>query len=182
MLWPSIHGSLPAITATIAPESPLDDVRTGMLKASTNAATSRLLHLWATRVQDFIETQISTSKDHIASALVPCSAFRATKSLVALAEYLALALSPTATLYNDVGVLLSSLNGQSVASRSSGSGTPANTTGHSLSRVYFEAGLEMDPQNRHLLRNLGSYWKKERNYEETIRFAPLSPWRGDAGC
>lgn len=152
-----------------------------MLKASTNAATSRLLHLWATRVQDFIETQISTNKDHIASALVPCSALRATKSLVVLAEYLALALSPTAMLYNDIGILLSSLNGQSVASRSSGSSTLGDTTGHSLSRVYFEAGLEVDPQNPHLLRNLRSYWKKERKHEAKNRLAPLSPRCRGAG-
>ena len=174
MLWPSTNGSLPSIAATIAPGSPMDDVRMGMLEASTNAATSKLLHMWAMRVQDFIEAQISTSKDYTASAPVPCSAFQATRSLVVLAEYLTLALYPTATSYNDVGILLSSLDNQSVASRSSGSDTLGNITGHSLSKAYFEAGLEVDPHNAHILTNLGSYWRKERNYEEAIRFASPS--------
>ena len=175
MLWPSTLGSLPSIAASIAADSLMDDVRMGMLEASTNAATSKLLHMWAMRVQDFIETQISTSEDHIASAPVPCSAFQATRSLVVLAEYLALALYPTATSYNDVGILLSSLDGQPVVPRSSGSDTLGGITGHSLSRVYFEAGLEVNPQNVHLLTNLGSYWKKERNDEEAVRFvAPSS--------
>jgi protein O-GlcNAc transferase len=140
----------------------------GMLEASTNAATGRLLHIWGMRVQDFIETQVSTGKDHIASAPVPCSMFQATRSLAVLAEYLALALYPTATSYNDVGILLSSLDDQSVASRSS------ETTGRGLSRVYFEAGLEVYPRDAHLLTNLGSYWKKEGNYEKAIRFVSLS--------
>jgi protein O-GlcNAc transferase len=174
MLWPSTHGSLPSIALSNAPDGPMDDVRMGMLATSTNAATGRLLHMWAMRVQDFIETQVSTSKDHIASALVPCSALQATRSLVVLAEYLALALYPTATSYNDVGILLSSLDDQSVASRHSGSSTFDVTTGHSLSRVYFEAGLEVDPRDARLLTNLGSYWRKERNYEEAIRFVRLS--------
>jgi protein O-GlcNAc transferase len=129
-----------------------------------------LLRAWATRVQDFLETQLSTGRDHATPAPVPCSIFQATQSLVLLAEYLALSLFPTATSYNDLGILLSSFGDQSGGSRSSRSNSPDETTGQSLSRVYFEAGLEVDPDNAHLLANLGSYWKKERNYEEAIRF------------
>lgn len=172
MLWPSTYGSLPSVTISTAPGNWRDDVWIERMKASTNLATSRLLRTWAARVQDFLKTQPLTSGDHTTSGPVPCSIFQATQSLVVLAEYLALALSPTAMSYNDLGILLSSFCGQSGVSRSSGSSSLGETTGHNLSRVYFEAGLEVDADNVYLLANLGSHWKKERNYEEAIRFVP----------
>ena len=174
MLWPSTHGSLPSIAVSTAPGNSGDDVRIEWMKASTNATTSRLLRAWAARVQDFLETQPSTGRDHTTSAPVPCSIFQATQSLVVLAEYLALALSPTAMSYNDLGIFLSSFGSQPGVSQSSRSSSLGENTGHNLSRVYFEAGLEVDPDNAHLLANLGSHWKKERNYEEAIRFVSPS--------
>lgn len=174
MLWPSTHGSLPSVAVSIAPGNSRDGVQMEWLNALTNAATSRLLRAWATRVQDFLDTRPSTvGRDQ--TGPVPCSIFQATRSLVVLAEYLALALSPTAMSYNDLGILLSSSGGQSGDSRSSRSSPLDETTGHDLSRVYFEAGLVVDPDNVHLLTNLGSHWKKERNYEEAIRFVSPSP-------
>ena len=170
MLWPSTHGSLPSMVVSTAPGNLPDDIRMERLKALTNAATSRLLHAWATRVHVLLETQPSVTLGHAVPVIVPGSVFQATQSLAILADYLALALSPTAMSYNDLGILLSSLDSQPRVSRSSGSGSPNSTTGHDLSRVYFEAGLEVDPQSSHLLVNMGSYWKKEKNYEEAIRF------------
>lgn len=172
MLWPSTQGTLPSIAASTALGSSRDDVRMELLKASTNAMTSRLLRTWATRVQDLVETQSTATVGHAMRTTVPGSIFQATRSLVVLANYLALTISPTAISYNDLGILFSSLDGQPVASRSSRSSSPDRTTSHDLSRVYFEAGLEVDPHNAHLLVNLGSYWKKEKNYEEAIRFVP----------
>ena len=172
MLWPLTHGSLPSVAVSTGPADSRDDLRIEWMKTSTNVATSRLLHAWAARVQDFLETRPSTGRDHTMSAPVPCSIFQATQSLAVLAEYLVLALSPTTRSYNDLGILLSSSSGQSRVSRSSSSGSLDKITGHNLSRVYFEAGLEVDPDNAHLLANLGSHWKKERNYEEAIRFVP----------
>lgn len=170
MLWPSTHGSLPCTAVSTAPGNSGDDARIERLKASTNATTSRLLRTWATRVQHLLESNSPTPQDHAVPATVPASIFQATRSLAVLAEYLALSLSPTAMSYNDLGVLLSSLNNQPGVSRSSKSSSQGGITGHDLSRVYFEAGLEAHPHNVHLLTNLGSYWKKERDYEEAIRF------------
>ena len=171
MLWPSTHGSLPSVAVSNAPGNSRDDVQMEWLRALTNAATSRLLRAWGTSVQDFLDTQPSTvGRDHTTSGPVPCSIFQATRSLIVLAGYLALALSPTAMSYNDLGILLSSSGGQSRASRSSRSSPLDETTSHNLSRVYFEAGLAVDPDSVYLLTNLGSHWKKERNYEEAIRF------------
>lgn len=169
MLWPSTQGSLPSVADSTTPGDPRDDDRKKRIKALTHAATSRLLGTWAMRVQDLLEPQPSNSRDHISPAAVPGSIFYATKSLAILANYLALSLSPTAMSYNDLGTLLSSLDGQIRVSRSSRSSSPDEITGHSLSKRYFEAGLELDPRNAHLLTNLGSYWKKERNYAEAIR-------------
>ena len=174
-LWPAAHGSLPSIAVLTAPGNLQDDVWIERLKFSTNTATSRLLRTWATRVQDLLESQPSTTWDHAVSARVPGSLFRAGESLVVLAVYLALSLSPTAMSYNDTGILLSSLDGQPRASRLPRSSSPEGTTGHSLSREYFEAGLAVDPHNPYLLTNLGSYWRKERNCEEAIRCVSPPP-------
>lgn len=172
MVWPSTNGSLPSIALSAAPDGPLDEVLMGLLKTPTNAATSRLLRIWATRVQEFLETRPSTSQDQATPAAVPCSRFQATQSLVVLADYLALSLHPNAMSYNNLGVLFSSICSQSRVLRSSGSSSTNEITSQNLSRSYFEAGLRVDPQNSYLLANLGSYWKKERNYEEAIRFVP----------
>ncbi|KAF9645541.1 TPR-like protein [Thelephora ganbajun] len=174
MLWPSTQGSLPSIAPSTIAEILRDDTEIERLKALTNVATSRLLRTWAMRVQDLPEFQPPTTQDDTLSATVPGSVFHATKSLAILADYLALSLSPTAMSYNDLGILLSSLDTQPSTSRSSGSSSSGVTTGHNLSRVYFEAGLEAEPYNAHLLTNLGSYWRKEGNYEEAIRYYQLS--------
>jgi len=174
MLWPSTQGSLPSIAVLTAPGNSQDNARMERLKALTNAATSRLLRMWATRVQDLLEAQPSAGRDHNLPTVVPGSTFHATKSLAVLADYLALSLSPTATSYNDLGVLLSSLDSQPGVSRSSRSSSPVGTIGDNLSRAYFEAGLEVDPHNAHPLANLGSYWKRQGNYEEAIRSVPPS--------
>ena len=163
-LWPLTNGVLPSIAVPTTPEDSRGDSWMALVKASTNAVTSRLLRTWATRVQGLLETPP-------APVVVPCSSFQATRSLAILACYLALSLHPTAMLYNDLGILLSSVDSQPWVSRSNPAG---ETTGHNLSRMYFEAGLEVDPHSTCLLVNLGSYWKKERNHEEAIRFVSPS--------
>lgn len=176
MIWPSTNGSLFSVALAAGSDSTQDDVRIELLKASTNAATSRLLRIWASRVQEFLETQPSTGQAHATPVAVPCSAFQATQSLIVLADYLALSLHPTAVLYNYLGILLSSIDSQSRVSRSSESSSTNEITSQNLSRLYFEAGLGADPHNTYLLINLGSYWKKERNYKEAIRFDLQLPW------
>ena len=170
ILWPSTRGTLPCIALPTVPGNSRDDVWIERLKASTNTATSRLLRTWATRVQDLLEAQLSPTGDYATPAAVPGSIFQATLSLVVLALYLALSLSPTAISYNDLGIVLYSLDSEPTVRRPPRSNSPNGATGHNLSRVYFEAGLEVDPHNVHLLTNLGSYWKRERNYGEAIRF------------
>ena len=170
LLWPSTHGTLPSVALPTVPENSRDDIWIERLKALTNIATSRLLRTWAARVQGLLEAQLSTTGDHTTPATVPCSIFQATVSLVVLAGYLALSLSPSAISYNDLGIILSCTDSQPTARRPPSSNYPDGTTGHILSRVYFEAGLELDPHNVHLMMNLGSFWKKEGNYKEAIRF------------
>ena len=168
-LWPLTNGILPSIAVPTTPEDSRDDIWMALVKASTNAATSRLLRTWAIRVQEILKTPLPNSRDHVAPVAVPCSKFQATQSLVILASYLALSLRPTAMLYNDLGILLSSIDSEPWVSQYNSAG---EATGHNLSRLYFEAGLEADPHSECLLVNLGSYWKKERNYDEAIRFVP----------
>jgi len=168
MLWPSTHGVLPSIALSTGDSR--GEVWIERLKASTNTATSRLLRTWATRVQDILEARPSTTQDHVMPALVPSSTFQATLSLAVLASYLALSLSPTATSYNDLGIVLSSPDSQPIVRQPARPGSPNGAISQNPSRVYFEAGLKADPHNVYLLTNLGSHWKKEGNYEEAIRF------------
>ena len=170
-LWPLTNGTLPGVAVPTTPDDSRGDIWMALVKTSTHAATSRLLRTWATGVQGLLETPPSSSGDHVAPMIVPCSSFQATRSLAILACYLALSLHPTAMLYNDLGILLSSIDSRPWVSRSNPAG---ETTGHNLSRLYFEAGLEVDPHSACLLVNLGSYWKKERNHEEAIRFVSPS--------
>lgn len=174
-IWPSTNGFLPGVPISSTSENSAEDLRIQLLNSSTNVTTSRLLRTWAMRVQTFLEAQPLNDEDHVTPAAVPCSSYQATESLIILASYLALSLHSSPTSYNNLGILLSSI--RPTVSRSSAPGSINATTGHKMSRCYFEAGLEVGPQNAHLLTNLGTYWKKEGNYEEAIRYYRLASVR-----
>jgi len=74
-------------------------------------------------------------------------------SLVLLLHYLALSLSPSASAFNDTGVILCGMSSYTTPN------LPRATSGREIARLYYEKGLQIDPTHPHLLSNLGSLLK-----------------------
>lgn len=103
-------------------------------------------------------------------------AIRASLSVALLLYYCALALFPSASVCNNLGILLSTLAGVRITCSVQASGTLATThpktevlTGPILARMYYQQGLLLDPNHPHLLTNIGSLLKDEGKLEEAIR-------------
>ena len=88
-------------------------------------------------------------------------------SLSIMFYYLALSLSPSPSTYNNMGIVLSSVSTSVL--QVSPEGETSVLTGTNLARIYYTAGLQMDPNHPHLLTNLGSLFKDQGNLEEAIR-------------
>lgn len=161
LLFPESSGVLPVVCPRTSPGpfvTPSDEHT-----RQTHQMTSTILLSLAKRFQDGIsgfEVPVRTG--------VP---LRVSPSLVLLLYYLALALSPSPSLYNNVGVLLSTLS--SMAMRSV-HGDGQVLSGQELAKAYYEKGLELDPTHPHLLTNFGSLLKDQGRTTDAIRCAFLS--------
>ncbi|KAG9095843.1 hypothetical protein FS749_009678 [Ceratobasidium sp. UAMH 11750] len=101
---------------------------------------------------------------------------RASLSASLLLYYCALALYPSASVCNNLGILLSTLAGTRITCLVS---PPESSTiaeaevevlsGPSLARAYYLQGLNLDPYHPHLLTNVGSLLKDEGKLEEAIK-------------
>lgn len=90
--------------------------------------------------------------------------------------YLALALHPSASTYNNLGILLSTLSVQTVVNTPQGLRT---MNGQALAMEFYKVGLEQDPKHPHLYTNLGSLLKDlghlpmaVQMYERAVQFNP----------
>ncbi|KAH7345131.1 glycosyl transferase family 41-domain-containing protein [Rhizoctonia solani] len=100
---------------------------------------------------------------------------RASLSAALLLYYCALALHPSASVCNNLGILLSTLVGERITCLAQ----PPNSsitqpvhevlTGPLLARTYYHQGLILDPNHPHLLTNMGSLLKDEGKLDEAIR-------------
>lgn len=106
-------------------------------------ATSSALLILARRIQE------GASIADLGLDIPHCS----NHALVLLLHYLALSLFPSASTFNDTGVILCSLSTHAVAN------TPRVSSGRDVARLYYEKGLQIDPTHPHLLSNLGSLLK-----------------------
>ncbi|KAG8744424.1 hypothetical protein FRC10_010202 [Ceratobasidium sp. 414] len=109
---------------------------------------------------------------------------RASLSASLLLYYCALALYPSASVCNNLGILLSTLVGTRATCLvlPPGSSTTAEAevevlTGPSLARAYYFQGLNLDPHHPHLLTNIGSLLKDEGKLEEAINAKLTAPAR-----
>ncbi|CAE6411254.1 unnamed protein product [Rhizoctonia solani] len=100
---------------------------------------------------------------------------RASLSAALLLYYCALALHPSASVCNNLGILLSTLVGERITCLAQ---PPDSTitqpafevlTGPSLARTYYHQGLILDPNHPHLLTNMGSLLKDEGKVDDAIR-------------
>jgi len=158
MIWPSFSGALPG---SIRFNSPTDfTLLEEHLRKQMYLTTSKLLLNVAKRLQDFSSGS---------SIPIPGfgDKFHPTLSLVLLLNYLSLSLSPSAAICNNIGILLSLIN----PSRAflAPSGTRHYVSGVSSARIFYEAGLMIDPVNPHVLVNIGSLFKNQGRIHEAIQ-------------
>ncbi len=153
LLFPQTAGVFPAIcTRTPAGDlkPPSDSVR-----QQTSSMTSTVLLTLAKRFQD--NTQ--------GSMVIPGSGsnLRVSVSVIILLYYLALAWSPAPSTYNNLGIVLSGIT----EARRGPDGEQLDGT--TLARVFYTAGLQLDPEHAHLLTNLGSLLKDQGHIEQAIK-------------
>ncbi|KAG9104746.1 hypothetical protein FRC06_011228 [Ceratobasidium sp. 370] len=101
---------------------------------------------------------------------------RASLSVSLLLYYCALALYPSASVCNNLGILLSTLAGTRITclvlppeSSTTAEAEVEVLTGPSLARAYYLQGLTLDPHHPHLLTNIGSLLRDEGKLEEAIK-------------
>ncbi|GAA6052315.1 hypothetical protein JCM3770_007247 [Rhodotorula araucariae] len=128
-----------------------DSARKGIVQ-STNQTTSTMLLTLAKTVQDSLAPTSGTRK--LAIGGIPAS-----QSLLLPLYYVALALYPSPSTCNNLGILLSTLNATTVVGSSDPSKPPTVLSGQQLALRYYETGLKLDPRHPHLYTNLGSLLK-----------------------
>lgn len=157
LLFPESLGVLPVICRRAA-----SDTHPGLsnedIRRQAHLMTSTILLRVAKRIQDGLSgTDIPTR----VGGSLPAS-----PSLILLLYYLALALSPSPSLYNNVGVVLSGLSAVSVRNVY---GNRQTLNGQELAKTYYEIGLQLDPAHPHLLTNYGSLLKDQGRVTEAIQ-------------
>ncbi|KAH9950334.1 TPR-like protein [Amylocystis lapponica] len=152
---PSV-GVLPSICTRATPNGVLQ-LPPEPVRQQTNVMTSTLLLTLAKKFQD----------NTLTNMVVPGigGTLNISTSLVVIMYYLALALAPSPSTYNNLGILLSTLSPSRIFRDSQGNRV---LTGSTLARMYYQAGLQIDPDHPHLLTNLGSLFKDEGETERAI--------------
>ena len=125
----------------------------------TNSMTSTIFLALAKRYQDL------TSSDVAIPGFV--DRLNINHSLAILFYYLALSLNPAPSTYNNMGIILSAT--ASTAVYTAPDGKEIVLSGSSLAKVYYNAGLLLDPLHPHLLTNLGSLYKDQGELQESIK-------------
>jgi hypothetical protein len=154
-LFPETSGVLPVIYQRVASEA-----HPGL----SNDEIRRQIHLMTSTILLSVAKRI---QDGVSGIHVPIEgSLRVSPSLILLLYYLALALSPSPSLYNNVGVILSGLSAISVRNVH---GSRHNLSGQELAKTYYEMGLQLDPAHPHLLTNYGSLLKDQGRIPEAIQ-------------
>jgi protein O-GlcNAc transferase len=158
LLFPSTSGVLPAICTALneqgRPQPPSDAKR-----QEATAMTGSILLALAKRYQDLPSTEVS----------IPgfSGTLNVNHSLAMILYYLALALSPSPSTYNNMGIILSVMS--TIKMVSNAHDDPVVLSGSSLAQIYYTTGLQLDPSHPHLLTNLGSLYKDQGNLEEAVK-------------
>lgn len=157
LIFPETWGVLPALCSEASDDVVLI-IPEEEIRQRANLMTSSIFLAMAKMLQD-------GSLDATA-ALSASGITTGSPSLILMLYYLALAFSPSASLYNNVGVALSGISSTSVM-RFRGNGDYVN--GQDLAKRYYEIGLRIDPKNVHLLTNYGSLLKDQGHISEAVQ-------------
>ncbi|KAI9271865.1 glycosyl transferase family 41-domain-containing protein [Phascolomyces articulosus] len=137
-----------------------------------NQTTSTILLTLAKLFQDMM----NPSTPAIAAAATAEGAATPTMSLLLPLYYLSLALHPSPSTANNLGIILSNISGASAAlavklpstSTSNQQQQQATTTGTMLAMQYYMYGLQLDNRHPHLYTNLGSLLKDMGHLTEAV--------------
>ncbi|GAA5862952.1 hypothetical protein JCM1840_002337 [Sporobolomyces johnsonii] len=158
MLFAESRGTLPSMFDPALVTPPTADGRPAEsdpgrkpVVQSTNQTTSTMLLTIAKILQDSLGP---TSATHLSLGGIPAS-----QSLLLPLYYIALALYPSPSTCNNLGILLSTMNATTLIGSQDPSKPPMVLTGQQLALKYYEAGLKLDPKHPHLYTNLGSLLK-----------------------
>lgn len=150
------RGFLPGICANVDVDPP---GLSGDTIQQINTMTSTIFLALAKRYQDLCSVDVEIPGFD--------NALNINHSLAILFYYLALSLNPSPSTYNNMGIILSATT--STRSWNMGGGEQVLFDGSVLARVYYSAGLQLDPNHPHLLTNLGSLYKDQGRLDDAIR-------------
>lgn len=141
------------------------------IKQQTNAMTSTILLTLAKRFQDSTALAGEEGIPGLGRSIQPNTAF------IIILYYVSLALEPSPSTYNNLGILLSGVSTTTVIVDADGRQQVLN--GHVMANLYYRAGLQLDRTHPHLLTNLASLLKDLGQidqaiqlYMEAIRYKP----------
>lgn len=159
VLFPASSGVFPAIcnwdNGDSSPQLPNELVR-----QQANSMTGNIFLAMAKYYQDLSSNSVDLPGfDH---------KLNVNHALAIMLYYLALALAPAPSTYNNMGIILSTISDTTSWTTESGEHTVLN--GSDLARIYYNIGLQMDPSHPHLLTNLGSLYKDQGNLGEAIQY------------
>lgn len=161
MLFPESKG---AITSMFDPNSlhgrhGIDPARQAVL-VSTHQTTSTMLLTLAKVIQDSLNPT-ATNRHTIGG--IPAS-----QSLLLPLYYVALALYPSPSTCNNLGILLSTLTATAVVSTEDPANPFTVLNGQGLALRYYEYGLRLDNKHPHLYTNLGSLLKDMGQLQQAV--------------
>ncbi|QRW05064.1 glycosyltransferase family 41 protein [Ceratobasidium sp. AG-Ba] len=175
-LLPSTKGLFPGIVDE-GGDLDLDAMPSTLPNGSINASrmTATILLTLARHFQE-AATRGSFIPNVASLGMLDGPGIRASLSAALLFYYCGLALFPSASVCNNLGILLSTLAGARITCLVSPPNNSATLeaevevlTGPSLARAYYAQGLNLDPYHPHLLTNMGSLLKDEGKLEEAIK-------------
>ncbi|GAA5980516.1 hypothetical protein JCM10908_001676 [Rhodotorula pacifica] len=161
MLFPESKGCITSMfdPSVLSGRSGIDPARQGVL-LSTHQTTSTMLLTLAKVIQDSL-SPTATIRHTIGG--IPAS-----QSLLLPLYYVALALYPSPSTCNNLGILLSTLTATTVVATDDSAHPAALLTGQALALRYYEYGLKLDPKHPHLYTNLGSLLKDMGKLAEAV--------------
>ncbi|CAL1695844.1 unnamed protein product [Somion occarium] len=158
LLFKPSHGILPAICHRVLQSGSLQPSSDDAFQ-NTNLMTSTILLTLAKRYQDLCPTdvQIPEFPGYV----------NINHSLCILFYYLAVALVPAPSTYNNLGIMLATVS--STRKYADDTGEHHTLNGPTLAKIYYETGLQIDGTHPHLLTNLGSLYKDQGHVDKAIQ-------------
>ncbi|KAM0749157.1 TPR-like protein [Meredithblackwellia eburnea MCA 4105] len=170
VLFPETGGVLPCmLESSMATEEQATAHRQSV--QLTSQTTSTMLLTVAKIFQDFMAAPTAVKG-------VKLNGLPITQSILLPLYYVALALHPSPSTCNNLGILLSTMNAATLVTEKPGS-PPVLVNGQQMALKYYRAGLALDSKHPHLYTNLGSLLKDMgqlpqavQMYRQAVEFNP----------